>query len=215
MWSVWSSLVLCSRSKQHLLKYAFYSKVIKPEVCVPCGMQMKLGKLSLKCRVCQAVTHPECRAHCPLPCTPTLAGPQVRIGRVPFSTFCFKQRVLLRQLLTCSLVSFLVPFSWKWLGREEEIRPLISFFGMADRSELDGVETRKFKHWWFLMTVAWWGPVLRSLPDHYFPHSLINKIAGGGNFWLLAVGRRTVRLGATGNNWLSPDGFQREVSGYF
>uniref|UniRef100_A0A8D0HLZ0 Rac GTPase-activating protein 1 n=1 Tax=Sphenodon punctatus TaxID=8508 RepID=A0A8D0HLZ0_SPHPU len=59
----------------------FVSKtVIKPESCVPCGKRIKFGKLSLKCRDCRVVTHPECRDRCPLPCIPTLAGTPVRIG---------------------------------------------------------------------------------------------------------------------------------------
>uniref|UniRef100_A0ABM5FNL6 Rac GTPase-activating protein 1 isoform X1 n=2 Tax=Pogona vitticeps TaxID=103695 RepID=A0ABM5FNL6_9SAUR len=61
--------------------HEFVSKtVIKPESCVPCGKRIKFGKLSLKCRDCRVVTHPECRERCPLPCIPTLAGTPVRIG---------------------------------------------------------------------------------------------------------------------------------------
>ncbi|XP_027762926.1 rac GTPase-activating protein 1 isoform X2 [Empidonax traillii] len=59
----------------------FVSKtVIKPESCVPCGKRVKFGKISLKCRDCRVVAHPECRDRCPLPCIPTLAGTPVRIG---------------------------------------------------------------------------------------------------------------------------------------
>uniref|UniRef100_A0A8C9FUG7 Rac GTPase activating protein 1 n=1 Tax=Pavo cristatus TaxID=9049 RepID=A0A8C9FUG7_PAVCR len=59
----------------------FVSKtVIKPESCVPCGKRVKFGKISLKCRDCHVVSHPECRDRCPLPCIPTLTGPPVRIG---------------------------------------------------------------------------------------------------------------------------------------
>uniref|UniRef100_A0A8B9F8J7 Rac GTPase-activating protein 1 n=1 Tax=Amazona collaria TaxID=241587 RepID=A0A8B9F8J7_9PSIT len=59
----------------------FVSKtVIKPESCVPCGKRVKFGKISLKCRDCRVVTHPECRDRCPLPCIPTLTGTPVRIG---------------------------------------------------------------------------------------------------------------------------------------
>ncbi|KFQ33267.1 Rac GTPase-activating protein 1 [Mesitornis unicolor] len=59
----------------------FVSKtVIKPESCVPCGKRIKFGKMSLKCRDCRLVTHPECRDRCPLPCIPTLTGTPVRIG---------------------------------------------------------------------------------------------------------------------------------------
>ncbi|NWH62341.1 RGAP1 protein, partial [Geococcyx californianus] len=59
----------------------FVSKtVIKPESCVPCGKRVKFGKISLKCRDCRVVTHPECRDRCPLPCIPTLTGTPVRAG---------------------------------------------------------------------------------------------------------------------------------------
>ncbi|NXG18676.1 RGAP1 protein, partial [Grallaria varia] len=59
----------------------FVSKtVIKPESCVPCGKRVKFGKISLKCRDCRVVAHPECRDRCSLPCIPTLAGTPVRIG---------------------------------------------------------------------------------------------------------------------------------------
>ncbi|KAH0629195.1 hypothetical protein JD844_011078 [Phrynosoma platyrhinos] len=61
--------------------HEFVSKtVIKPESCVPCGKRIKFGKLSLKCRDCRVVTHPECRDRCPLPCIPTLIGTPVKIG---------------------------------------------------------------------------------------------------------------------------------------
>ncbi|KAG7472022.1 hypothetical protein MATL_G00104050 [Megalops atlanticus] len=61
--------------------HEFVSKtVIKPESCVPCGKRIKFGKLSLKCRDCRVVTHPECRDRCPLPCIPTLGGTPVKIG---------------------------------------------------------------------------------------------------------------------------------------
>lgn len=57
-------------------------KVIKPESCVPCGKRIKFGKVSLKCRDCRVVSHPECRDRCPLPCIPTLVGTPVKIGEV-------------------------------------------------------------------------------------------------------------------------------------
>ncbi|KAG8002451.1 Rac GTPase-activating protein 1 [Nibea albiflora] len=61
--------------------HEFVSKtVIKPESCVPCGKRIKFGKISLKCRDCRVVSHPECRERCPLPCIPNLAGTPVRIG---------------------------------------------------------------------------------------------------------------------------------------
>nr|XP_023660740.1 rac GTPase-activating protein 1 [Paramormyrops kingsleyae] len=61
--------------------HEFISKtVIKPESCVPCGKRIKFGKISLKCRDCRVVTHPECRERCPLPCIPSLGGTPVKIG---------------------------------------------------------------------------------------------------------------------------------------
>uniref|UniRef100_A0A8C1IV15 Rac GTPase-activating protein 1 n=1 Tax=Cyprinus carpio TaxID=7962 RepID=A0A8C1IV15_CYPCA len=55
--------------------HEFVSKtVIKPESCVPCGKRIKFGKISLKCRDCRVVAHPECRERCPLPCIPTMTG---------------------------------------------------------------------------------------------------------------------------------------------
>uniref|UniRef100_A0A669AVK6 Rac GTPase-activating protein 1 n=1 Tax=Oreochromis niloticus TaxID=8128 RepID=A0A669AVK6_ORENI len=61
--------------------HEFVSKtVIKPESCVPCGKRIKFGKISLKCRDCRVVSHPECRERCPLPCIPNLGGTPVRIG---------------------------------------------------------------------------------------------------------------------------------------
>ncbi|XP_040395543.1 rac GTPase-activating protein 1 isoform X2 [Cygnus olor] len=61
--------------------HEFVSKtVIKPESCVPCGKRIKFGKISLKCRGCRVVAHPECRDRCPLPCIPTLTGTPVQIG---------------------------------------------------------------------------------------------------------------------------------------
>ncbi|NXP05798.1 RGAP1 protein, partial [Thinocorus orbignyianus] len=59
----------------------FVSKtVIKPESCVPCGKRVKFGKISLRCRDCRVVAHPECRDRCPLPCIPTGAGTPARAG---------------------------------------------------------------------------------------------------------------------------------------
>uniref|UniRef100_A0A8C2KHL7 Rac GTPase-activating protein 1 n=1 Tax=Cyprinus carpio TaxID=7962 RepID=A0A8C2KHL7_CYPCA len=59
--------------------HEFVSKtVIKPESCVPCGKRIKFGKISLKCRDCRVVSHPECRERCPLPCIPTMTGTPVK-----------------------------------------------------------------------------------------------------------------------------------------
>ncbi|CDQ65692.1 unnamed protein product [Oncorhynchus mykiss] len=59
-----------------------HAQVIKPESCVPCGKRIKFAKISLKCRDCRLVTHPECRERCPLPCIPILGGTPVKIGEV-------------------------------------------------------------------------------------------------------------------------------------
>uniref|UniRef100_A0A673I1N8 Rac GTPase-activating protein 1 n=1 Tax=Sinocyclocheilus rhinocerous TaxID=307959 RepID=A0A673I1N8_9TELE len=55
-----------------------FVSVIKPESCVPCGKRIKFGKISLKCRDCRVVAHPECRERCPLPCIPTMTGTPVK-----------------------------------------------------------------------------------------------------------------------------------------
>uniref|UniRef100_A0A3Q2ZUJ1 Rac GTPase-activating protein 1 n=1 Tax=Kryptolebias marmoratus TaxID=37003 RepID=A0A3Q2ZUJ1_KRYMA len=69
------------QSKGGVRLHEFVSKtVIKPESCVPCGKRIKFGKISLKCRDCKVVSHPECRERCPLPCIPNLGGTPVRIG---------------------------------------------------------------------------------------------------------------------------------------
>ncbi|TNN57215.1 Rac GTPase-activating protein 1 [Liparis tanakae] len=61
--------------------HEFVSKtVIKPESCVPCGKRIKFGKISLKCRDCRVVSHPECRERCPLPCIPNLGATPIKIG---------------------------------------------------------------------------------------------------------------------------------------
>ncbi|OCT93024.1 hypothetical protein XELAEV_18016091mg [Xenopus laevis] len=68
--------------------HEFVSKtVIKPESCVPCGKRIKFGKMSLKCRDCRVVAHPECRERCPLPCIPTVGGTPVRIGEGTLADF--------------------------------------------------------------------------------------------------------------------------------
>lgn len=68
--------------------HEFVSKtVIKPESCVPCGKRIKFGKISLKCRDCRVVSHPECRERCPLPCIPTLPATPVKIGEGVLSDY--------------------------------------------------------------------------------------------------------------------------------
>ncbi|KAF3697245.1 Rac GTPase-activating protein 1 Male germ cell RacGap [Channa argus] len=69
------------QSKGGVRPHEFVSKtVIKPESCVPCGKRIKFGKISLKCRDCRVVSHPECRERCPLPCIPNLGCTPVKIG---------------------------------------------------------------------------------------------------------------------------------------
>uniref|UniRef100_A0A674PJR7 Rac GTPase activating protein 1 n=1 Tax=Takifugu rubripes TaxID=31033 RepID=A0A674PJR7_TAKRU len=41
---------------------------------------IKFGKISLKCRECRVVSHPECRERCPLPCIPNPIATPVKIG---------------------------------------------------------------------------------------------------------------------------------------
>ncbi|KAM8974942.1 rac GTPase-activating protein 1 [Pelodytes ibericus] len=66
----------------------FVSKtVIKPETCVPCGKRIKFGKISLKCRDCRVVSHPECRDRCPLPCIPISGNTPMRIGEGMLADF--------------------------------------------------------------------------------------------------------------------------------
>lgn len=68
--------------------HEFVSKtVIKPESCVPCGKRIKFGKISLKCRDCRVVSHPECRDRCPLPCIPALHATPVKIGEGVLSDY--------------------------------------------------------------------------------------------------------------------------------
>ncbi|XP_063300903.1 rac GTPase-activating protein 1 [Pelobates fuscus] len=68
--------------------HEFVSKtVIKPESCVPCGKKIKFGKLSLKCRDCRVVSHPECRDRCPLPCIPTSGSTPMRNGEGTLADF--------------------------------------------------------------------------------------------------------------------------------
>ncbi|XP_043970984.1 rac GTPase-activating protein 1 [Gambusia affinis] len=76
------------QSKGGVRLHEFVSKtVIKPESCVPCGKRIKFGKISLKCRDCRVVSHPECRERCPLPCIPNLGGTPVKIGEGVLSDY--------------------------------------------------------------------------------------------------------------------------------
>ncbi|XP_054901874.1 rac GTPase-activating protein 1 [Poeciliopsis prolifica] len=76
------------QSKGGVRLHEFVSKtVIKPESCVPCGKRIKFGKISLKCRDCRVVSHPECRERCPLPCIPNMGATPVKIGEGVLSDY--------------------------------------------------------------------------------------------------------------------------------
>ncbi|XP_014841254.1 PREDICTED: rac GTPase-activating protein 1 isoform X1 [Poecilia mexicana] len=76
------------QSKGGIRLHEFVSKtVIKPESCVPCGKRIKFGKISLKCRDCRVVSHPECRERCPLPCIPNMGGTPIKIGEGVLSDY--------------------------------------------------------------------------------------------------------------------------------
>lgn len=60
---------------------------------MPCGKRIKFGKISLKCRDCRVVSHPECRERCPLPCIPNLGGTPVKIGEVCNTIFTLHVQV--------------------------------------------------------------------------------------------------------------------------
>ncbi|XP_076022994.1 rac GTPase-activating protein 1 [Genypterus blacodes] len=76
------------QSNRGIRLHDFVSKtVIKPESCVPCGKRITFGKISLRCRDCRVVTHPECRERCPLPCIPNVVGTPVRIGQGMLSDY--------------------------------------------------------------------------------------------------------------------------------
>ncbi|KAL8598326.1 hypothetical protein ACOMHN_047647 [Nucella lapillus] len=52
--------------------HVFISRtVIKPTTCVPCGKNIRFGKVAMKCKDCRASCHPECKDKLPLPCIPS------------------------------------------------------------------------------------------------------------------------------------------------
>nr|KAG5697306.1 hypothetical protein BaRGS_004972 [Batillaria attramentaria] len=52
--------------------HVFISRtVIKPTTCVPCGKNIRFGKVAMKCKDCRASCHPECKEKLPLPCIPS------------------------------------------------------------------------------------------------------------------------------------------------
>lgn len=85
--------------------------MIKPESCVPCGKRIKFGKISLKCRDCRVVSHPECRERCPLPCIPNLGATPIKIGEVrAFSSSAIViSSSLLRRCRVISLIFHFLP----------------------------------------------------------------------------------------------------------
>ncbi|KAM5125683.1 rac GTPase-activating protein 1-like isoform 2-T2 [Mantella aurantiaca] len=51
--------------------HVFLSKtMIRAEICSVCGHKTRFGKMSLKCRNCRILIHPECRDYCPKQCPP-------------------------------------------------------------------------------------------------------------------------------------------------
>ncbi|TMS19648.1 Rac GTPase-activating protein 1 [Larimichthys crocea] len=69
-------------------KHHFIPKtVIKSELCVSCGRRTKFGKMYLRCQDCRAVTHPECRERCPLPCNPTAASTPIKNTEATLADF--------------------------------------------------------------------------------------------------------------------------------
>ncbi|XP_075465729.1 rac GTPase-activating protein 1-like isoform X2 [Ascaphus truei] len=55
--------------------HVFLSKtVIRSELCAVCGKKTRFGKMTLKCRDCRILLHPECRERCPKLCSPPSKG---------------------------------------------------------------------------------------------------------------------------------------------
>ncbi|XP_063284632.1 rac GTPase-activating protein 1-like isoform X2 [Pelobates fuscus] len=50
--------------------HAFLSKtMIRAELCAVCGQKTRFGKMSLKCRNCRILIHPECKEYCSRSCS--------------------------------------------------------------------------------------------------------------------------------------------------
>lgn len=80
--------------------HEFVSKtVIKPESCVPCGKRIKFGRVSLKCRDCRVVSHPECRDRCPLPCIPTMVGTPVKVNEGTLADYAALESPMIPELV--------------------------------------------------------------------------------------------------------------------
>lgn len=53
-----------------LQTHAFLSKtMIRAELCAVCGQKTRFGKMSLKCRDCRILIHPECKEYCSRACS--------------------------------------------------------------------------------------------------------------------------------------------------
>ncbi|XP_072324227.1 rac GTPase-activating protein 1-like [Scyliorhinus torazame] len=68
--------------------HIFVSKtIIMPEVCVPCGKRIRFGRMALKCRRCNVVTHPDCKDRCPPICAPNFTVTSVKNGQGTVADF--------------------------------------------------------------------------------------------------------------------------------
>ncbi|KAM8934032.1 rac GTPase-activating protein 1-like [Pelodytes ibericus] len=57
--------------------HAFLSKtMIRAEMCAVCGQKTRFGKMSLKCRDCRILIHPECKDYCSKVCSSLLVPTQ-------------------------------------------------------------------------------------------------------------------------------------------
>ncbi|XP_078539623.1 rac GTPase-activating protein 1-like isoform X2 [Lissotriton helveticus] len=69
-------------------KHVFVSKtVILAETCAACGKRTRFGKMSLKCRDCRLLIHPECQDACPKICAPGTVMIPVKIGQWSLADF--------------------------------------------------------------------------------------------------------------------------------
>ncbi|XP_038646349.1 rac GTPase-activating protein 1-like [Scyliorhinus canicula] len=68
--------------------HIFVSKtIIMPEACVPCGKRIRFGRMALKCRRCNVVTHPDCKDRCPPICAPNFTVSSVKNGQGTIADF--------------------------------------------------------------------------------------------------------------------------------
>ncbi|XP_069470108.1 uncharacterized protein [Ambystoma mexicanum] len=69
-------------------KHIFISKtVILAETCAACGKRTRFGKLSLKCRDCRLLIHPECKDICSKLCVPGSLVAPMKIGQWVLADF--------------------------------------------------------------------------------------------------------------------------------